>query len=116
MSPFLLAMDIDDFGTGYSSLTYLQHLPLTYLKLDKAFIDGMVMEKGQHIVQAVIYLAKCLSLKIIAEGIETADQRDSLAAIGCDIIQGYLLSKPVPLADIVVWLREYQWSHRPFAM
>ena len=106
---------IDDFGTGYSSLTYLQHLPLSYLKLDKAFIDGMDSAETQHIVESVIYLSKCLSLETIAEGVETVEQRNLLAGIGCDMIQGYLLSKPIPLADIVVWLRQYQWQHRPFA-
>ena len=109
-----IKLAIDDFGTGYSSLTYLQHLPLSYLKLDKAFIDDMATEGTQHIVESVIYLSKCLSLQTIAEGVETAEQRTLLAGIGCDIIQGYLLSKPIPLAEIVKWLRQYQWENRPF--
>ncbi len=97
---------IDDFGTGYSSLTYLQHLPLAYLKLDKSFIDGMTNPRAQHIVKSVIELAQGLSLKTIAEGIETAEQRDALARLGCDIMQGYLLSKPGPLDDILNWMRQ----------
>lgn len=98
---------IDDFGTGYSSLTYLQHLPLTYLKLDKAFIDGIGSPKARHIVQTVVHLARGLSLKTIAEGIETVEQREMLAAMGCDMIQGYLLSKPKPLSEIIDWMRAY---------
>lgn len=98
---------IDDFGTGYSSITYLQHLPLSYLKLDKAFIDDLDMPQARHIVESVIHLARGLSLQTIAEGIETESQRALLTDMGCDIMQGYLLSKPCPLADIIVWLREY---------
>lgn len=110
-----IKLAIDDFGTGYSSLTYLQHLPLTYLKLDKSFIDGMGIARGKHIVETVVHLAAGLSLKTIAEGIETVEQRDMLAEMGCDIIQGYLLSQPIPLSDIIVWLHEYQLSPpRPF--
>lgn len=95
---------IDDFGTGYSSMTYLQHLPLDYLKLDKGFIDGMDHPKAKHIIKTIIDLARGLSMQTIAEGIETVEQRDRLAAFGCDIMQGYLLSKALPLAEIVDWL------------
>ena len=100
-----IRLAIDDFGAGYSSPTYLQNLPLSYLKLNKSFIDGMVNPRAQHIVRTVIMLAKGLALKTIAEGIETPQQRDALAEMGCDIMQGYLLSKPRPLDDIVLWLR-----------
>lgn len=95
---------IDDFGTGYSSLTYLQFLPLDYLKLDKSFIDGMTSDHARHIVKTVIALAQGLQLTTIAEGIETETQRDELRSLGCDMIQGYLLSKPKPLSEIVQWL------------
>ena len=99
-----LRLAIDDFGTGYSSLTYLQFLPLDYLKLDKSFIDGMTNDQARHIVKTVIVLAQGLKLHTIAEGIETVLQQDELRDLGCDIIQGYLLSKPKPLDDIVEWL------------
>ena len=99
---------IDDFGTGFSSLTYLQYLPLNYLKLDKSFIDGMTNERARHIVHSVILLAQGLNLHTIAEGIETETQREALRALGCDIIQGYLLSKPKPFAEIIEWLKKYQ--------
>ena len=101
------ALSIDDFGTGYSSLTYLQNLPLHYLKLDKAFIDGMTDPRSQHIVETVIRLARGLNLITIAEGIETVEQRDALAALGCDIMQGYLLAKPMPMSSLIPWLAEH---------
>lgn len=101
---------IDDFGTGFSSMTYLQHLPLSYLKLDKAFIDDIETPRARHIAGAVIHLAKGLALRTIAEGVEREAQRAILVEIGCDIMQGYLLSKPLPLAEIVAWLHAYRPS------
>lgn len=101
-----VGLAIDDFGTGYSSLTYLQCLPLDYLKLDKSFIDGMTNDHARHIVKTVIVLAQGLQLQTIAEGIETEAQRLELHALGCDIIQGYLLSQPKPLMEIVQWMAD----------
>jgi predicted signal transduction protein with EAL and GGDEF domain len=99
---------IDDFGTGYSSLTYLQHLPINCLKLDKGLIDGMVDARSTHVVESVIRLAQGLSLKTVAEGIEHEVQRDHLAALGCDQVQGFLLSEPMPLPEIIDWLSRRQ--------
>lgn len=96
---------IDDFGTGYSSLTYLQTLPLNYLKLDKSLIDGMTNDRARHIVHSVIELARGLKLQTIAEGIETEEQRIELKHMGCDMMQGYLLSKPRPIEEILDWLK-----------
>ena len=104
LSDLGFSIAIDDFGTGYSSLTYLQNMPITYLKLDKAFIDGMVNERTFHIVKTVIQLARGINLITIAEGIETEEQRVTLADLGCDIIQGYLLSKPESLDNIIKWI------------
>jgi EAL domain-containing protein (putative c-di-GMP-specific phosphodiesterase class I)/GGDEF domain-containing protein len=101
-----VSLAIDDFGSGYSSLTYLQHLPLDSLKIDKSLIDGMLDERSIHVVQSVISLAQGLSLKTIAEGIETEAQRVLIDSLGCDMIQGYLLSRPLPLPNIIAWLRE----------
>lgn len=96
---------IDDFGTGYSSLTYLSQLPADYLKLDKAFISPMQeSERAVQVVASVISLAKGLSLRTIAEGVEEVEQADALARLGCEMIQGYLLSRPMPLADAEGWL------------
>lgn len=103
-----VSLAIDDFGSGYSSLTYLQHLPLDSLKIDKSLIDGMVDERSIHVVASVIRLAQGLSLKTIAEGIETEAQRVLIGSLGCDLIQGYLLSRPLPLPSIIEWLSERQ--------
>ena len=106
-----VGLAIDDFGTGYSSLTYLQNLPVSSLKIDKGLIDGMVDDRSGSVVDAVIRLSKGLHLKTVAEGIETEQQRDQLAAMGCDLMQGFLLSKPRPLEEIIEWLNQRQ-RHR----
>jgi EAL domain-containing protein (putative c-di-GMP-specific phosphodiesterase class I) len=87
---------IDDFGTGYSSLAYLSTLPIDSLKIDRSFVSGM-SEKPQNveIVRAVMTLGRSLGKTIIAEGIETAEQLSMLEAIGVDMGQGYLLSRPL---------------------
>ncbi len=86
---------LDDFGTGYSSLSYLQKLPIKYLKLDKSFVAGMTNNKDDEaIVDNILDLAKSLRLKVIAEGVETKEQFDSLYAKGCDFFQGWYFGKP----------------------
>ncbi len=91
-----IKISIDDFGTGYSSLAYLKSFSIDKLKIDKSFIDNITMHGAdQSIVKAVIDLAKNLSLKVIAEGVETEEQLDLLIEYGCDEIQGYYFSKPL---------------------
>ncbi|MES2338678.1 MAG: EAL domain-containing protein [Pseudomonadota bacterium] len=93
---------IDDFGTGYSSLAYLNALPVDYLKLDKALTIGIAgSERDTVIVRSVIDMARSLDLSVIAEGVETAAQRDLLAAEGCRYFQGYLCSPPTDSATLV---------------
>ena len=92
---------IDDFGTGYSSLSYLQELPVDTIKVDKSFIDGVDAEPEESaLARAVIKLGSTLSLKIVAEGIETAGSREMLTSLGCDYGQGYLFSRPMDGAAI----------------
>lgn len=89
---------IDDFGTGYCSLAYLKRLPLHVLKIDRTFVSGLPDDLNDlAIVEAITLLAHKLDLQVIAEGVETAAQLETLRALGCDMVQGYYLSKPVPL-------------------
>ncbi len=94
-------ISIDDFGTGYSSLSYLHRFPIDLLKVDRSFVSAMEenTENGE-IVRTVIALAKALNLKVVAEGIESIHQFHQLKILGCEYGQGYLFSKPLPIADI----------------
>ncbi|HZX25555.1 MAG TPA: EAL domain-containing protein [Telluria sp.] len=94
-------LSIDDFGTGYSSLAYLRHFPLDFLKIDQSFVAAMLSDpSGAAIVRAIITLGHSLGFAIIAEGVETEEQRAHLRAGGCNEMQGYLFSRPVPADDI----------------
>jgi len=91
---------LDDFGTGYSSLSYLKALPVTTLKIDKSFIDGLVVDKSdQALVTSIIAISKNLGLIAVAEGVETEEQALMLKQYQCEILQGYYFSKPVPADD-----------------
>lgn len=88
---------IDDFGTGYSSLLYLKRLPASELKIDRAFVNELQAQtEDATIVTAIVALAQTLNLKVVAEGVETAEQQQFLTGLGCNTLQGYLLGRPVP--------------------
>lgn len=92
-----IKISLDDFGTGYSSLSYLSRFPIDVLKIDKSFICGINRNSDDHaIVRAITALARSLNLSIVAEGIESAEQLESLRREKCDRVQGYLFSKPLP--------------------
>jgi diguanylate cyclase (GGDEF)-like protein/PAS domain S-box-containing protein len=96
-----LRFSLDDFGTGYSSLAYLQRLPLDQLKIDRSFVQALRPDgTTSAIAQAVISLGRALHLPVIAEGVETEQQRDLLSHMGCHVYQGYLFGKPVPVEDL----------------
>ncbi|VVO99554.1 putative bifunctional diguanylate cyclase/phosphodiesterase [Pseudomonas fluorescens] len=96
---------LDDFGTGFSSFVHLNSLPIALLKVDKSFVGGMEeREENRKLVHAMINLAHNLNLEVVAEGVETAEQLDLLRGFGCDQVQGYLISKPLPLAELVNYL------------
>jgi diguanylate cyclase (GGDEF)-like protein/PAS domain S-box-containing protein len=96
-----IQVSIDDFGTGYSSLSYLKKFDIDYLKIDQSFIRNLTEESDDMILsEAIIVMAHKLGLKVIAEGIETTQQRDLLLAAGCDYGQGYFFSKPLPPKEL----------------
>jgi diguanylate cyclase (GGDEF)-like protein len=98
---------LDDFGTGYSSLTWLKSLPADIVKLDRSFVAGLAEDSRKaSIIQAVLWLARSLSMSTIAEGVEELADWEALRAAGCPAVQGYFFSKPLPAAEFDVMLRE----------
>lgn len=104
-------ISIDDFGTGYSSLNYLKNFPINFLKIDKSFVADIIKDTNTYsIVRAIIEVAHALKLKVVAEGVENEEQLNLLNKLGCDEIQGYLISKPLTVDDIKRTLMEEQGS------
>jgi len=96
---------LDDFGTGFSSFVHLNSLPIALLKVDKSFVGGMEQrEENRKLVHAMINLAHNLNLEVVAEGVETPEQLALLHGFGCDQVQGYLISKPLPLEELAQYL------------
>ena len=100
-------IEMDDFGTGYSSLNMITTLPIDTLKLDMQFVRTAFRDrKDMRLIEAVVSLARSLGLTTIAEGVETEEQLQALKALGCDIVQGYFFSKPLPAKEFESFVRE----------
>jgi len=101
-----VVLAVDDFGTGYSSLAYLRQLPVDQVKIDKSFVLGMGTDLGDlAVVRSIVELGHSLGLTVVAEGVEEDVARDQLEAMGCDVAQGYLISRPLPEDRLEAWLQ-----------
>jgi EAL domain-containing protein (putative c-di-GMP-specific phosphodiesterase class I) len=104
-----LHLSLDDFGTGYSSLTYLKRLPLNELKIDRSFVCDMLLNlRGRAVVETIIHLSSGLGIGVMAEGVETEEQRAFLAERGCHNYQGFLVSRPIPAEEF----KQFVLAHR----
>jgi len=104
-------LSVDDFGTGYSSLTHLRELPIDEIKIDKSFVMGMLTSDADAaIVRTVIDLAHNLGKQVCAEGVEDLETMRCLEEMGCDLAQGYFISRPVPAAALMTWLTDNFWG------
>lgn len=108
-----IALYIDDFGTGYSSLSYLQKLPVDYIKIDQSFVRDLSTRKDSAvIVRSTIDLVRDLGRKTVAEGVETQQEWTQLADMGCDIVQGYFIARPMPSDELPAWIEQFHASGR----
>lgn len=106
------SLSIDDFGTGYSSLVQLHRIPFSELKIDQSFVLDMASDREAYaIVETVIVLGHKLGMKVVAEGIETGETQEQLAAMGCDLGQGYYISRPQPGERITTWFFDQQMNN-----
>ncbi len=103
-----VTVSIDDYGTGYSSLQYLQKLPISMIKIDKAFVMNLANDEGsKHIIDASTNLAHRLKFRVVAEGVEDKASLDFLRDVGCDLAQGYLISRALPADEFIAWYQKH---------
>jgi diguanylate cyclase (GGDEF)-like protein len=114
LSELGVSLAVDDYGTGYSSLAYLRDLPISTLKLDRAFIGGILRsETDEAIVASTLLLARSLNLRVVAEGIEDTGTLLAVERLGCDEAQGYFIGRPQPAGQLTPWLRDHGAEARP---
>ena len=103
-----ITLSIDDFGTGHSNLTQVRDLPFDEIKLDRSFIQGAAeSDKSRQILESSVEIAKRLGLRIVAEGVETLDDWKLVEELGCDEVQGYFVSRPIPGDEIPEWVANW---------
>jgi diguanylate cyclase (GGDEF)-like protein len=108
-----LRLVLDDFGTGYSSLSYLKHFPIDGVKIDRSFVAGLFdSPMDTAIVRAVVDMSRAGDITVVAEGVETEEQQDHLVALGCERLQGFLFSRPIPAEHLSAYLAEHLLSER----
>ena len=101
-----MRVSLDDFGTGYSSLAYLQKFDIDFIKIDQSFVRNLVPDSTNlTLCKAIIAMAHALGIQVVAEGVETAQQRDLLTRMGCDFAQGYYFSRPLPVGEFEAFMR-----------
>jgi EAL domain-containing protein (putative c-di-GMP-specific phosphodiesterase class I) len=106
LSDHKIIISIDDFGTGYSSLKYLHQLPISLIKIDQSFVQRLPSDKGAaYILEAAVMLAHNMGIKATAEGVENKEVYDFLYDLGCDMAQGYMISRPMAAKDFETWYR-----------
>jgi diguanylate cyclase (GGDEF)-like protein len=114
LSEMGVLLSIDDFGTGYSSYSYLQKLPVQELKIDMSFITDLLVDKNsERLVKSMINLGKDFGINVLAEGIETPEVMERLVDMGCQYGQGFLIAKPLPVAEMLEWIASSGWKKPP---
>jgi EAL domain-containing protein (putative c-di-GMP-specific phosphodiesterase class I) len=109
LSAMGISLSIDDFGTGYSSMAHLKRLPVDEIKIDKSFVLDMAVDASDAVIaRSIIDLGHNLGLSVVAEGVETPEVLAQLETMGCDQVQGYLFSRPLPAEDVSRWLSGWQ--------
>ncbi|WP_195891489.1 putative bifunctional diguanylate cyclase/phosphodiesterase [Luminiphilus syltensis] len=101
-------ISIDDFGTGYSSLSYLRQLPATELKIDRSFVNTLLLsDEDRELVRIIVDMGHLFGMQVVAEGVENLETRYTLEKMGCDVLQGYLIGHPMPAVDFESWRRDW---------
>ncbi len=105
LAAYGVGIHIDDFGTGYSSLSYLAQLPVQTIKIDQAFVAQLSDSNANNrVIEAIVALGKAMKLEVVAEGVETDQQYAIVRRLGCDLVQGYFIAKPMPADQLLAWI------------
>ncbi len=111
LSSIGINISIDDFGTGHASFLYIKHLPITEIKIDKSFVHDVHKPQDRSIVKSALDLAHNIGCTVVAEGVETKDTEDILRGMGCDIVQGYYIARPMSASDFAEWFKQNGGFH-----